>query len=61
MSETKKMIEIINHNRSKVYETKKQINAQKKARREKISNVLAYFGYLIAFAAFVQVICLLVK
>ena len=36
MSETKKMINIINQNRDKVYNHKKQINAQKKAWRYKI-------------------------
>lgn len=61
MSETKKMIEIINQNRNKQYEINKQISAQKKARAEKISNALIIVGYLIATYAFVQVVTLLVK
>ena len=61
MSDTKKMIEIINQNKNKQQEINKIIYAQKKARREKISNVLAFIGYLIATYAFVQVVTLLAK
>ena len=63
--ETMEMINIINQNRNKVYESKKQnfvkIMAQKKAKKEKISNTLAMIGYLIGAFAFVQIVTLLVK
>ena len=61
MSETKKMIEIINQNRNRQNEINKLISAQKKARAEKISNVIAMIGYLIATYAFVQIITILAK
>lgn len=59
MSETKKMIEIINHNRNEVYNFKKKISAQKKARSEKISNVFTIVGYLTAVYVFVQILTIL--
>lgn len=61
MSETKKMIEIINQNKSNKHEIKNQILVQKKARAEKISNVFTIVGYLIATYAFVQIVTILVK
>lgn len=59
--ETMEMINIINQNRNKAYKNKQQILVQKKIRSEKISNVFAMLGYLIATYAFVQVVTLLVK
>ena len=61
MSETKKMIEIINQNRNIQYEINKQISAQKKARIEKISNVIAFTGYLVATYFFAQILTMLAK
>lgn len=60
MSDTKKMIEIINQNRNKQYKIKKQIYAKEKARKDKISDTLAFFEYLIIFIAFVEVISKLI-
>ena len=63
--ETMEMINIINQNRNKVYESKKhnfvKMMAQKKAKKEKISNVFAMIGYLIGAFAFAQIVTLLVK
>ena len=59
--ETKEMINIINQNRNRVYKKKQQILVQKKIRAEKISNVIAMIGYLIATYAFVQILTILAK
>ena len=56
MSETKKMIEIINHNRDEVYNFKKQISAQKKARKAFVSDLIIVGIEAILFLAFVDVI-----
>jgi dTDP-4-dehydrorhamnose reductase len=63
--ETMEMINIINQNRNKVYESKKhnfvKMMTQKKAKKEKISNLIAFIGYLIGAFAFAQIVTLLVK
>ena len=59
--ETMEMINIINQNRNRVYKLNQQKSAQKKARKQMISNVFAMAGYLIATIAFVQVVTFIAK
>ncbi len=60
MTETKKMINIINHNKSIVCNLKRQLYTKEKAKKQKISDTLAFVEYLIVFIAFVEVISKLI-
>ena len=60
MSETKKMINIINQNRDKVYNHQKQIIAQKKARKAFVSDLIGVGLEAILFLTFINVISKLI-
>ena len=55
------MINIINKNKTKKQQINKQDKLKRLAKKEKISNILAYFGYLVAIIVFVEIVTLLVK
>lgn len=55
------MINIINKNKTKKQQINKQDKLKRLAKKEKISNILAYFGYLVAVIVFVEIVTLLVK
>ena len=55
------MINIINKNKTKKQQINKQDELKRLAKKEKISNILAYFGYLVAVIVFVEIVTLLVK
>lgn len=55
------MINIINNNKAKKQKINKQNELKRLAKKEKISNILTFGGYLVAVIIFVEIVTLLVK
>lgn len=55
------MINIINQNKAKKQEINKQIELKKLEKKEKVSNIIAFVGYIVATYIFVEIVTMLVK
>ena len=55
------MINIINKNKARKQFINKQNELKRLEKKEKVSNIIAFVGYLIATYVFVEIVTLLVK
>ena len=55
------MINIINKNKARKQRLNRQNELKRLAKREKISNIIALFGYILGAVLFAQIVTLLVK
>ena len=55
------MINIINKNKARKQRLNRQNGLKRFAKREKISNIIALFGYILGAVLFAQIVTLLVK
>jgi hypothetical protein len=55
------MINIINKNKARKQQINKQNELKRLVKKEKISNILTFMGYMIGIYVFVEIVTLLVK
>lgn len=55
------MINIINKNKARKQFINKQNELKRLEKKEKVSNIIAFVGYLVATYVFVEIVTLLVK